>query len=317
MGLEQLAALHGLRVLSLVWIIYGYTHAYVPPLLKNPEYVTRFVSTQASFQFVANSTLAADVFLVLGGFLCALVLTRLLDSYKSMGWRTLGYFYLQRVLRITPVLVVVLLFYWKVSPFTGSGPLWFGYRDMVRRTCDQYWWSSLLFVSNFYPPTQREACMPWTWYLSLDMQLLVLSPLIVYPLYRWPKAGKAAVMALMALSCGAVAYLVLAEDIHVGVGWCLLDWIFQCLSSCELPLFTLKLLSVFSCSRGPPCLPGEQPALHLQRHQHLRPALQPRHHLHQALHTPGALPGQWPLRSICSMSYLKNYRNATLHCLCM
>ena len=30
--------------------------------------------------------------------------------------------------------------------------------------------------------------MPETWYSAVDMQLLVLSPLFVYPLWRWPKS---------------------------------------------------------------------------------------------------------------------------------
>ena len=29
--------------------------------------------------------------------------------------------------------------------------------------------------------------MPEAWYSAVDMQLLVLSPLFVYPLWRWPK----------------------------------------------------------------------------------------------------------------------------------
>ena len=30
-------------------------------------------------------------------------------------------------------------------------------------------------------------CMPETWYSAVDMQLFVLSPVFVYPLWRWPK----------------------------------------------------------------------------------------------------------------------------------
>lgn len=33
-------------------------------------------------------------------------------------------------------------------------------------------------------------CLNQTWYLAVDMQLFWLSPLLLYPLARWPRLGK-------------------------------------------------------------------------------------------------------------------------------
>jgi peptidoglycan/LPS O-acetylase OafA/YrhL len=29
-------------------------------------------------------------------------------------------------------------------------------------------------------------CLPQTWYLAVDMQLFILSPIVLYPLWKWP-----------------------------------------------------------------------------------------------------------------------------------
>lgn len=54
-------------------------------------------------------------------------------------------------------------------------------------------------------------CMGQTWYLAVDMQLFVISPLIVYPLWRWKKPGLAW-LAFIAVLCQASIFFVYARD---------------------------------------------------------------------------------------------------------
>jgi peptidoglycan/LPS O-acetylase OafA/YrhL len=54
-------------------------------------------------------------------------------------------------------------------------------------------------------------CMGQTWYLAVDMQLFVVSPLLIYPLWRWKKWGLAW-LALIALACQGVIFFVYARD---------------------------------------------------------------------------------------------------------
>lgn len=49
-----------------------------------------------------------------------------------------------------------------------------------------------------------------SWYLAADMQLCLLSPLVVYPLYRWPRVGKMLLAAVVTVSVAiplSVTYL--------------------------------------------------------------------------------------------------------------
>jgi peptidoglycan/LPS O-acetylase OafA/YrhL len=54
-------------------------------------------------------------------------------------------------------------------------------------------------------------CMNPTWYLAVDMQLFFVSPLLIYPLWRWRKWGLAW-LAFVALACHAFIFYVYVRD---------------------------------------------------------------------------------------------------------
>ncbi|KZR96828.1 Nose resistant to fluoxetine protein, partial [Daphnia magna] len=66
-------------------------------------------------------------------------------------------------------------------------------------------------VNNLFPLDPDYGCMGQTWYLAVDMQLFVISPLIVYPLWRWKKPGLAW-LAFIAVLCQASIFFVYARD---------------------------------------------------------------------------------------------------------
>jgi len=45
---------------------------------------------------------------------------------------------------------VVMLLWLNVVPFIADGPLWYQLRSMIDRQ-HSYWWSTVLYVQNFYP----------------------------------------------------------------------------------------------------------------------------------------------------------------------
>jgi peptidoglycan/LPS O-acetylase OafA/YrhL len=51
--------------------------------------------------------------------------------------------------------------------------------------------------------------MGQTWYLDVDMQLFVVSPLFIYPLWRWKKFGIAGLV-FVGLACQASIFAVYA-----------------------------------------------------------------------------------------------------------
>ena len=63
----------------------------------------------------------------------------------------------------------------------GDGPTWYFF-DKLMAPCDQGIWQNILFVSNFVNNfgAKDEMCLPWTWFLSVYVQLSIICPFVVY-----------------------------------------------------------------------------------------------------------------------------------------
>jgi peptidoglycan/LPS O-acetylase OafA/YrhL len=59
----------------------------------------------------------------------------------------------------------------------------------TRHACRDGWWLNLLYINNFNEDLDREHCIGWSWYLANDMQMFLISPLVIYPFWRWPLIG--------------------------------------------------------------------------------------------------------------------------------
>lgn len=108
--------------------------------------------------------------------------------------------YLHRYIRLTPVIAICMLFYVSLYRHLGSGPLWDSYTSAYQ-LCDKSWWGTLLFVQNYVFP--GEMCFGHTWYLAVDTQLYVISPIILIGLYKWKRkaAWAVAVAGLLGTVC--------------------------------------------------------------------------------------------------------------------
>lgn len=107
-----------------------------------------------------------------------------------------------------PLLGFAIAFYTNVLPSLSFGPFWF-YINGGPQLCADWWWSTLLFVNDYVPVNDNfgNQCMGWTWYLGLDMQLYLLTPLAVGVFVWNARAGWALLTATL------VALLVACEEI--------------------------------------------------------------------------------------------------------
>ncbi|XP_055947793.1 nose resistant to fluoxetine protein 6-like [Argiope bruennichi] len=178
----QLPCLHGIRFLSMTWVIVCHCYMSVANAVKNPLEAIDYVDNW-TFQIIMNGFFSVDSFFVLSGFLVGYLYFQ--HAPKTNGKIPWFYFYIHRYIRLTPVYVIVMLFFTFISPFMGSGPLWPEYT--VVQACKDYWWWNLLYINNFQ--NMSDECMGWSWYLANDMQFYIISPLFLITLYRWPKIG--------------------------------------------------------------------------------------------------------------------------------
>lgn len=104
--------------------------------------------------------------------------------------------YLHRYLRYTPTLALMILVFTSLTKFFASGPFY----NPPTENCEKYWWTALLHVSVYTNPNQlvrfegfdlkflrinNFQCYDISWYLTVDFQLFLVSPLLIYPLWKW------------------------------------------------------------------------------------------------------------------------------------
>jgi peptidoglycan/LPS O-acetylase OafA/YrhL len=142
---------------------------------------------------------AVDSFFWLSGFLVVFLLVKQLKkmdarardgSPLSMGRKCAFWFmfYFHRYYRLTPVYFLIILIWWRLVPQLSDGPVWYRV-DSVQQTCNQYWWTNILYINNLHPPNELGECMAWSWYLANDFQFYLITPIIAVLWTRNKMAG--------------------------------------------------------------------------------------------------------------------------------
>uniref|UniRef100_A0A336KNE1 CSON012115 protein n=1 Tax=Culicoides sonorensis TaxID=179676 RepID=A0A336KNE1_CULSO len=198
---EILHCINGIRVLSLIWIVFAHSYmTYVMNPLLNKAELKDWLKSMYSC-IILGGSVAVDSFFLLSGVLVCWVILKDLNRGTRMNVFKL---YFHRYLRLAPAFAALLLVCLSVFRFFGSGPLWNKILDSIVGPCNRNWWSALLFIQNYYNP--EDICLGHSWYLSVDMQLFILAPFIVYPLFKWEKKIVPLLSALVLLSMGSAFY---------------------------------------------------------------------------------------------------------------
>ncbi|XP_033214112.1 O-acyltransferase like protein-like [Belonocnema kinseyi] len=184
---NSLSALHGIRSLSMCWIVLG--HQYVMSLFyanANMIYVADWIKSWRSL-YLFLALFAVDTFFMLSGLLLTYFFLKEMSTGKKFN---VFAFYVHRYIRLTPPVVALLVFAIFIIPLMGSGPRWeeFG-RIFFGDKCIEKWWSFLLYTNNYV--ANDDVCLGHLWYLAVDMQFFWISPFILCPLVKKPKLGLA------------------------------------------------------------------------------------------------------------------------------
>ncbi|XP_070564270.1 O-acyltransferase like protein-like [Ptychodera flava] len=182
---HPLMALHGMRVLTLWWVIYQMTYETSYEVLQNPLDLL-WISERFHSQAISNGSFATDTFFVISGFLITYLALKKLDEHGS-SWKMWLTYYFHRVWRFWPAYIVILLMYMWALPNMVGGPLSYIANDYVQ-PCYTYWWTNVIFINNLHPyfDPLRDKCMPWSWYIACVMQFYIISPCIIL-LLHWKR----------------------------------------------------------------------------------------------------------------------------------
>ena len=197
-GKSSITCLHGIRFLTMFWVFVGHMYGLQADMLNNNYLTILAILQQKTTAFVMEASVSTDTFFFLSGLLVGYLL--LLELRKNSGKFNLSMYYVHRYIRLTPVYAMMIWFVATVYTRIGVSPVWSTYTSPESGACQTGWWKNLLYIQKyFYPPadSDEEKCLPATWYLALDMQLYIIAPIFILPLYYFPIPG-AALLAFLA-----------------------------------------------------------------------------------------------------------------------
>ncbi|XP_042873772.1 nose resistant to fluoxetine protein 6-like [Penaeus japonicus] len=195
-GSTMISCLPALRVVTMLWIIVSLQYEVGTDYLTNTVDSLRYQDPLIA-QVVTNAWLAVDTFL----FLTGLVITyRLLPYVVPAGsvqvGQTLGLYaknFVRRFFRLSPTILFVSLFSATLLRFFAYGPRADILTSFSRDRCGPHWWKDPLFVNNYILGHNEghdvNDCLDHCWYTAVDMQLLLILPLLLLPLNLHRVAG--------------------------------------------------------------------------------------------------------------------------------
>ncbi|XP_075227242.1 nose resistant to fluoxetine protein 6-like [Lycorma delicatula] len=186
---DSLTCVHGLRFLSLAWVIMVHTYLQVFAIAENKTLRT-LTERNFMFQTVSNATFSVDTFFFISGLLVTYLYfksqkkessdrpTRNRSALVEIKFSFLKFFKLlgYRFLRLTPAYLFVLGVASLVMRWLKNNSV-FEPVSLDDSNCDKYWWRNALYINSLYP--RKDMCLLWSWYMANDTQFYVLGIIIL------------------------------------------------------------------------------------------------------------------------------------------
>ncbi|KAJ9583177.1 hypothetical protein L9F63_022477 [Diploptera punctata] len=215
---DSLACIHGMRVLSLLWVIAGHTCMFTFPISDNKGF-RQLVEQDFLFQSISNGAFSVDTFFFLSGVMVSYVFFKntsknntkedisTVQMLKNNSVRFLGVFS-YRYLRLTPPYLFILM-------VTQLNSRWFYYNAVMHNpflvrdqsTCPDYWWRNALYINTLFPV--KDMCMIWSWYLANDTQFYTLGILLLLVSAKYFKLAVTSMFTFLVSSWFTTAVIVL------------------------------------------------------------------------------------------------------------
>ena len=191
---DSLTCINGIRFLSMTWVLisHGYSQFGSSLPVNNLLYLADGkgpVYGNLAFQAILNGFPSVDSFFFIGATLLAFITLRELDKTNGGNVQFWIMYYVHRYIRLTGVYALVIGITATLIKFFAVGP----YSILVEyeiKNCKKDWWTNILYINNLkWVSDTQPMCMPVSWYLANDMQFFLISPLIIYPLWKYPRFG--------------------------------------------------------------------------------------------------------------------------------
>ncbi|XP_063984194.1 O-acyltransferase like protein isoform X1 [Diachasmimorpha longicaudata] len=218
-GRDTISTIHGLRAISMGWVILGHTCIVIFKYSDNMEY-RKVVEKRFLFQTITNGAFSVDTFFFMGGLLVAYLFfrTNAMGDLNKLTQGTRGLvagflkfigLLLYRFCRLTTpymyvlgVVQVAMKWFHANSVFEPPTP--------DHENCPNYWWRNLLYINTLFPVD--EMCMLWSWYVADDTQFYIVGAVILVIATNHLKVAAFSVVTLMVSSWLTTGYIALVNN---------------------------------------------------------------------------------------------------------
>ncbi|KAK8406213.1 hypothetical protein O3P69_007137, partial [Scylla paramamosain] len=187
---EVISCLHGMRVLSMCWVVISHSYLYSVTISANKGLLGQMVAEHPYFyQIILNGYPSVDTFFFMSGLLVSYNLTK--EFQRTSRFNILLY-YVHRFIRLAPPILLLCGFFAVFPPLFVQGSV---SPEIIRKgkmvdNCIRYWWRDSFFLTNiFLGHEDRLSCLSVCWYTAVDFQLYIVTPFMFLPLLYHCKSG--------------------------------------------------------------------------------------------------------------------------------
>ena len=198
---STIKGLNAMKILCNSLIVMHHIDVFATVMFPSAGVITYFLTvlSRIVFQPVINVTFAVDAFFLISATLSAYLTFRDMDKHKKFRC---GYFYLNRIMRLSPMYYLFTFIAYKLSVHFGQGPLWYSHDY---HTCTSTWWYNIFYLNNLLESS--SSCVLATWHICADLQLFILSPIFIVLLHHSPYRGIIAIATAMVMATTTIGIL--------------------------------------------------------------------------------------------------------------
>ncbi|EFN65166.1 Nose resistant to fluoxetine protein 6 [Camponotus floridanus] len=218
-GGDTISTVHGLRAISMAWVILGHTCIVLFKYSDNMEY-RKVVEKKLLFQTITNGAFSVDTFFFMGGLLVSFLYfrTNAKGDLKRLTQGTRGF--------VAGTLKFIGLLVYRFSRLTAPYMFVLGIVEISMKyfhtnsvfepptadhyNCPNYWWRNLLYINTWFPVEQM--CMLWSWYLADDTQFYIVGGVILVLATTHFKSAAFALISLLVSSWATTGYIALVNN---------------------------------------------------------------------------------------------------------
>ncbi|KAJ8911705.1 hypothetical protein NQ315_013167, partial [Exocentrus adspersus] len=130
-----------------------------------------------------ESKYIVDKYDIIIGWLLSFHFFCILEQRKNISIKYMALAFVNRYIRLTPALAVMLAIESTWIVHMGKGPQWDALVAEEYRNCKENWWTNILYINNYVG--KKTMCLHQTWYIAADTQLFIFGMILLMIMSRF------------------------------------------------------------------------------------------------------------------------------------